>query len=30
MARNCPWKQLVLTREADPVFFNAVKNEHFL
>jgi hypothetical protein len=30
MARNCPRKQLVLTREANPIFFNAVKNEHFL
>jgi hypothetical protein len=30
MARNCPRKQLVLTREADPIFFDAVKNEHFL
>jgi hypothetical protein len=30
MARNCPRKRLVLTREADPIFFNAVKNEHFL
>jgi hypothetical protein len=30
MARNCPREPLVLTREADPIFFNAVKNEHFL
>jgi hypothetical protein len=30
MARNCPRKRLVLTREADPIFFDAVKNEHFL
>jgi hypothetical protein len=30
MARNCPRERLVLTREADPIFFNAVKNEHFL
>jgi hypothetical protein len=30
MARNCPREQLVLTREADPIFFDAVKNEHFL
>jgi hypothetical protein len=30
MARNCPRKRLVLTREANPIFFDAVKNEHFL
>jgi hypothetical protein len=30
VARNCPREQLVLTRDADPTFFNAVKNEHFL
>jgi hypothetical protein len=30
MARNCPRKRLVVTREADPIFFDAVKNEHFL
>jgi hypothetical protein len=30
MARNCPREQLVLTREADPIFFDAVKNKHFL
>jgi hypothetical protein len=30
MARNCPRKRLVLTREADPTFFDAVKNKHFL
>jgi hypothetical protein len=30
MARNCPRKRLVLTHEADPIFFDAVKNEHFL
>jgi hypothetical protein len=30
MARNCPRKRLVLTREADPIFFDALKNEHFL
>jgi hypothetical protein len=30
MARNCPRERLVLTREADPIFFDAVKNEHFL
>jgi hypothetical protein len=30
MARICPPKRLVLTREADPIFFDAVKNEHFL
>jgi hypothetical protein len=30
MACNCPLERLVLTREADPVFFDAVKNEHFL
>jgi hypothetical protein len=30
MARNCLRKQLVLTREADPIFFDAVKNKHFL
>jgi hypothetical protein len=29
MARNCPRKRLVLTREADPTFIDAVKNEHF-
>jgi hypothetical protein len=30
MARNCPRKQLVLTREANPIFFDAIKNEHLL
>jgi hypothetical protein len=30
MARNCPCERLVLTRESDPIFFDAVKNEHFL
>jgi hypothetical protein len=30
MARNCPRERLVLTREADPVFLDAVKNKHFL
>jgi hypothetical protein len=30
MARNCPRERLVLTREANPIFFDAVKNEHFL
>jgi hypothetical protein len=30
MARNCPRERLVLTGEADPIFFDAVKNEHFL
>jgi hypothetical protein len=30
MARNCPHERLVLTRKADTIFFNAVKNEHFL
>jgi hypothetical protein len=30
MARNCPRERLVLTREADPIFFDAVKKEHFL
>jgi hypothetical protein len=30
MARNYPRKRLVLTREADPIFFDAVKNVHFL
>jgi hypothetical protein len=30
MAGNCPCKRLVLTREADPIFFDALKNEHFL
>jgi hypothetical protein len=30
MARNFPLKRLVLTREADPIFFNAIKNKHFL
>jgi hypothetical protein len=30
MARNCPRKQLVITREDDPTFFDDVKNEHFL
>jgi hypothetical protein len=30
MAQNCPRKRLVLTRESDPTFFDAVKNEHFL
>jgi hypothetical protein len=30
MARNCPRERLVLTHEADPIFFDAVKNEHFL
>jgi hypothetical protein len=30
MARNCPREQLVITREADPIFFDAVKNQHFL
>jgi hypothetical protein len=29
-ARNCPRERLVITREADPIFFDAVKNEHFL
>jgi hypothetical protein len=28
--RNCPRERLVLTREADPIFFDAVKNKHFL
>jgi hypothetical protein len=30
MAHNCPHERLVITREADPTFFDAVKNEHFL
>jgi hypothetical protein len=30
MASNCPREQLVIDREADPTYFNAVKNEHFL
>jgi hypothetical protein len=30
MARNCPRERLVLTRESDPIFFDAVKNEHFM
>jgi hypothetical protein len=30
MACNCPREQLVLTLEAYPIFFNAVKNKHFL
>jgi hypothetical protein len=30
MARNCPRERLVLTREADPIFFDAVKDKHFL
>jgi hypothetical protein len=30
MARKFPRRQLVLTCEADPIFFNAVMNEHFL
>jgi hypothetical protein len=30
MARICPRERLVLTRESDPIFFDAVKNEHFL
>jgi hypothetical protein len=30
MARNCPRERLVLTREADPIFFDAVKKKHFL
>jgi hypothetical protein len=30
MARKCPREKLVLTCEADPTFFDAVKNEHFL
>jgi hypothetical protein len=30
MARNCPRERLVLTRESHPIFFDAVKNEHFL
>jgi hypothetical protein len=29
MARNCPRERLVLSHEADPIFFNAIKNEHF-
>jgi hypothetical protein len=30
MARNCPRKRLVLTPEANPIFFDAVKKEIFL
>jgi hypothetical protein len=30
LARNAPREKLVLTRETDPTFFDAVKNEHFL
>jgi hypothetical protein len=30
LARNAPREELVLTRETDPTFFDAVKNEHFL
>jgi hypothetical protein len=31
MARHCPRERLVLhTQEADPTFFDAVKNKHFL
>jgi hypothetical protein len=30
MARNCPREHLVITREADPIFFDPVKNEHYL
>jgi hypothetical protein len=30
MARNCPRKRLVHTQDSDPIFFDAVKNEHFL
>jgi hypothetical protein len=30
MACNCPRKRLVLTRDADPTFFDTIKNEHFL
>jgi hypothetical protein len=30
MARNCPRERLVITSEANPIFFDAVKNEHFL
>jgi hypothetical protein len=28
LARNTPREKLVLTRETDPTFFDAVKNEH--
>jgi hypothetical protein len=28
LTRNTPREQLVLTRETDPTFFDAVKNEH--
>jgi hypothetical protein len=30
LACNAPREKLVLTRETDPTFFDAVKNEHFL
>jgi hypothetical protein len=30
MVRNCPRERLVHTRESDPIFFDAVKNEHFM
>jgi hypothetical protein len=30
LARNAPREKLLLTRETDPTFFDAVKNEHFL